>query len=178
MKLNSRARYALNAMATISRSTGNGDPTSVRSLGGQTQISRAYLGHLLTQLVEAGLLRSIRGRRGGFLLARPAAEIHLGQIIEAVTGPINLIECIISPEACALSEVCACRDLYESLNEQILGVFNSYSLADLASQQRSSAAEIDALLRDHSRADAGAVADEAADRWPVPCRSLGSPSGV
>ena len=88
-------------------------------------------------------------------------------------GPVNLIECIISPEACALSAVCACRDLYESLNEQIVGVFNSYSLADLASQQSSSAREIDALLRDHALA--GADAD---NHPPVPCRSLGSPSGV
>ncbi len=171
MKLNTRARYALTAMAAIARSSEQGTPASVRSLGERTQISPYYLGHLLTQLVENGLLRSLRGRRGGYLLGRPAGEISVGQIVAAVLGPVNIIECIARPEACVLSEICHCRELYEALNRQIAQVLDKFSLADLACQERITADEIAALIRTHE--SSGRLAP---GQNPVPCRSMGVPS--
>jgi len=171
VKLNTRARYALTAMAAIARSSEQGTPASVRSLGERTQISPYYLGHLLTQLVEDGLLRSLRGRRGGYLLGRPASEISVGQIVAAVLGPVNIIECIARPEACVLSEICHCRELYEALNRQIAEVLEKFSLADLACQERITADEIAALIRTHE--SSGRLAP---GQNPVPCRSMGVPS--
>jgi Rrf2 family protein len=167
VKLNTKARYALTAMTAIARSSDEGMPLSVRSLGRRTQISPNYLGQLLTQLVAVGLLRSLRGRRGGYLLAAPATEISVGQIVAAVVGPINIIECIDRPEACVLSDSCRCRALYRDLNRRICEAFDTVTLADLASQPGISPAKVAELVRTHEQ-----NGELAPGRLPVPCRSL------
>ncbi len=171
MKLNTRARYALTAMATISRTANEDRPASVRWLGTKTRISRSYLGNILTRLVEAGLLRSQRGRSGGFSLAVPAHAIGLGEIVEAVVGPINIIECVGRPEVCLLADVCQCRTLYEEINELIVEAMNRYTLADLACQRGLEGDAAAALLPGAGLPDADATAGD--DTRSLPCRSLG-----
>jgi Rrf2 family protein len=166
MKLNTRARYALTAMAAISRRSGGDGPASVRWLGRRTRISRYYLGHILTRLAEAGLLRSQRGRKGGFSLALPAEAIGLGQIVEAAVGPINIVECVGNPDLCLLAEVCQCRGLYERINERILAALNQFSLAELASQHELDAGVAAKLL------DGAAIAGEN-EPQSVPCHVRG-----
>jgi len=171
MKLNTRARYALTAMATISRMASEERPASVRWLGAKTRISRSYLGNILTRLVEAGLLRSQRGRGGGFSLAMPAHAIGLGEIVAAVAGPINIIECVGRPEVCLLADVCQCRTLYEEINANIVAAINRYTLADLACQRDLEGEDAAALLRGGGQTDADGTSVD--DTRSLPCRSLG-----
>lgn len=135
MKLNTKARYALSAMAAIADSNDAGEPLSVRSLGRRTQISRYYLGQLLTRLVAVGLLQSRRGRKGGYSLARSAGDISIGQIVNAVAGPINIVACIGQPEVCDFAEQCRCRTLYRALNQRITVALDAFTLADFARHQ-------------------------------------------
>jgi DNA-binding IscR family transcriptional regulator len=83
-------------------------------------------------LKTSTLIRSMRGRGGGYQLSRPADEISVGQIIEGAIGPINVVECVRNPETCPKSGYCECRWLYEQLNDTITNLLNGMSLAELA----------------------------------------------
>ena len=131
MKLSSRARYALRCMIAISRLSSDSKPVSLERVAQSTRISRRYLEQLAIALKNASLLRGVSGKGGGYLLARPAGEIKVGQIIEAGIGPINIVDCVRHPELCLKVEVCECRLLYVLINHRITQVLNEFSLADL-----------------------------------------------
>jgi len=136
MKLSTRARYALRMMIEIAGSPG-ADLVSLGHVAATTNISKGYLDQLATALKTASLMRSTRGRGGGYQLARPAEEISVGQIIEAAIGPTNVVECVRQPEVCLKSDYCECRDVYERINGAIVNVLDGMSLAELADKSRS-----------------------------------------
>lgn len=136
MKISTRARYALQLMVSVARLAQGAEPVSLDKVTRRTRISRRYLEQLATSLRKQGLLNSIAGRNGGYILARPASEIRIGQIIQAGIGPINVVECVLNPEVCMSAEVCECRPIYELLNRRMVDVLNEYSLADLADDRR------------------------------------------
>jgi len=134
MKLSSRARYALRAMIAITRLAEDSKPVSLDRVAQRTRVSRRYLEQLALALKHASLLRSVSGKGGGYRLARPAAEIKVGEIIEAAIGPINIVECVRHPDACLMVDVCECRLFYLLLNRRISEVLNEFTLHDLADQ--------------------------------------------
>ena len=95
MKLKTRARYALRSMIEIARSSEAGRPISLVKIARRTGISRRYMEHLVGNLRDATLVKSVRGRHGGYHLARPAEEVLLGQVVEAVIGPISIVDCFV-----------------------------------------------------------------------------------
>lgn len=135
MKLSTRARYALQLMVAIARSSDGRQPVSLDKVARSTRISKRYLEQLAAALKKKSLLESAAGRSGGYLLARSAEEIRVGHIIEAGIGPINIVDCVMKPEICMSAEVCECRPIYQLLNRRIKNVLNDYSLADLADDQ-------------------------------------------
>lgn len=133
MKLSTRGRYALRMMLDIARTGKDGKPISIASISERTDISRGYLEQLALALRTARLVKAVAGRYGGYKLSRPASDISLGRIIEAAIGPINLVECIESPEDCMRSEGCECRLVYQLINRRITEVLDEYTLDDLES---------------------------------------------
>ena len=134
MKLSTRARYALRMMVAIVRQANGTGAVSLSDVAVKTHISRRYLEQLAIALKHASLVRGITGKGGGYLLTRPASEISLGQIIEAAIGPINIVECVLHPEACIESDFCECRWVYQTINDRIIGVLNDLSLDDLVAR--------------------------------------------
>ena len=132
MKLTTRARYGLRAMMVVARETKDGTPVHLGEVAARIKISRRYLEQVAISLKNAGLLKGVSGKKGGHLLTRPAEEIMLGEIIEATIGPINIVECVMSPEQCIFLDGCECRSLYVLINNRIKDAFNSFTLADLA----------------------------------------------
>jgi Rrf2 family protein len=132
MKLSTRARYALRMMLEIARRPGT-NPVSLGDVAVRTKISKRYLDQLAIALKSNSLIRSMRGRGGGYQLARRANDISVGQIIEAAIGPINVVECVRHPETCLMSDGCECRWVYEKINDGIVNLLNRMSLAELAS---------------------------------------------
>jgi Rrf2 family protein len=137
MKLKTRARYALRSMVEIARATSVNQPVSLERVAHRTGISRRYLEQLTRCLREAELVVSVRGRSGGYLLSRSAEGIRVGQIVEAVIGPINIVDCVMQPEQCLIADVCECREIYKAINERVLQAMNDYSLAQLAFPSKS-----------------------------------------
>jgi len=96
-----------------------------------TGISRGFLEQLAIALKSHSLLRGVSGRNGGYLLARPADEITVGHVLNAVIGPINLAVCAADSNLCMSSEFCECRLLWLLLRQRINQVLGEYTLADI-----------------------------------------------
>jgi Rrf2 family iron-sulfur cluster assembly transcriptional regulator len=135
MKLSTRARYALRMMVEIAVKPGT-DPVSLGLVSENTKISKRYLDQLALALKTSSLMRSMRGRGGGYQLSRPAEEISVGEIIEAAIGPINVVECVQCPELCLKSDYCECRCVYVRINNEIVNVLNNMSLGELADMNK------------------------------------------
>ena len=90
MRVSTRGDYACRALLSLALREGEGGPTSVRDIAERTGLPQPYLEQILLALKGAGLVRSKRGVGGGYVLARPPAEIRLSEILSAVDGPITL----------------------------------------------------------------------------------------
>ena len=130
MKLNTRVRYAIRMMADIARHCAE-RPVPLRDVARRQGLSKLYLSQLATPLRNAALLRSVWGNKGGYVLARPAEQINLRQIMEAVDGPVGIIECVENPETCARVPYCETFEVWRNINAAITGVLENYTLKDL-----------------------------------------------
>lgn len=137
MKLSTRARYALRMMVVFARRT-NGDQSvvSLNEVAKEANVSRRYLEQLVIGLKNAALIRGKSGKGGGYLLAKPADEIPIRQIVESAIGPINIVECVGHPEGCLKADFCECRVLYDLINKKITSVMDCLMLSDLANDKR------------------------------------------
>ncbi len=132
MKISTRARYALRLMADLARKTDGSTPIHLREIAEGNDLSHGYLEQLMISLRNASLVRGLSGRKGGYVLARPAEQIRIREIIEAVIGPINLADCVLYPQNCERSPICETRPIWVLLNYSIIKVLEDYSLADIA----------------------------------------------
>ncbi|MEW5785918.1 MAG: Rrf2 family transcriptional regulator [Bacillota bacterium] len=133
MKLSARVEYGVRAMSVLAFHYQNG-PMPLREIARQEGISFQFLEQIFPDLRRAGLLESVRGVRGGYLLARPPAEIRVGDIVRAVEGPITPVNCLAEPstgECCHRTEGCLTRHVWEKLRDRINEVLDEVSLADL-----------------------------------------------
>jgi len=131
MKLSTRGRYALRLMIDVARNGDDETPVSLTVVAQRTGISRGYLEQLAMVLRNARLLKAVSGRHGGYRLVRPAAEISVGDIIQASIGEVSVVDCVEDPAACDRSDTCESRVVYSLINKRISDVLQEYSLADL-----------------------------------------------
>lgn len=135
MKLSTKGRYGTRAMLDLALHYGEG-AINLKEIAERQQISERYLEHLILSLKTAGLVKSIRGSHGGFMLARPPADIKAIEIIEALEGPLCPVHCIDDPESCSRAEQCVTRTLWEELNRAMNRVLESRNLQDIVEQHR------------------------------------------
>ena len=135
MKLSTRGRYATRALLDLALHQGN-DPATLKDIARRQQISIRYLKHLITPLIAAGIVRSMRGPKGGIALVRTPEEVKLSEIIELLEGSTAPVECIDNPGVCVRSATCVTRDVWSELKKAMDGVLNSTTLADLVERQK------------------------------------------
>jgi Rrf2 family protein len=133
MRLSTRTRYAARALAELA--SGRVTPVSVREIAEREHISAKYLEQIFHTLSSVGLVRAIRGKSGGYELAKPPASITLKDVFVVFEGSIAL-ECTDDPDRCPLVETCATRDTWVELKEAILRVLERTTLQDLAERKR------------------------------------------
>ncbi len=131
IRVSTRARYALRLMLDVAKNGVDNGPVSLSSVAERTAISRGYLEQVALSVRSASLLRGVCGRRGGYRLSAAAEEITVGRIFEALIGPISLVDCVDDPSACPRSGGCECRVIYRLINDRIVEVLQSHTLADL-----------------------------------------------
>ena len=134
MKLSTRARYGLKAMLDLAMHPGNG-PIMLKNIARRQDVSGRYLENIMTSLVAAGLVRSTRGQKGGFALARPAGDIRLSEIVQTAEGKLSLASCLDGPRGCNRSTDCAIRCVWEGLKGAMLSYLDGITLESLASRQ-------------------------------------------
>jgi len=111
-------------------------PILLKDIAKRQQISERYLEHLILSLKVAGLVKSMRGARGGFSLAKPPSQIRLSEIIQIVEGSIAIVECVDDPNLCSRADLCVTRDIWAEMKKAINGVLESTTLQDLVERQR------------------------------------------
>ena len=108
MKLSTKGKYGLYAMIFLTRRHGEG-PQSLKAFG-ELNLPEAYLEQLLGALRRAGLVNTVRGTQGGYLLSREPEKITVKEILEAMEGPLRFAECVAEPEQpCAHSGDCPAK---------------------------------------------------------------------
>lgn len=111
-------------------------PVQIKTIAKRQNISGKYLEQLMAILKSSGLIRSVRGPRGGYLLAKPPQEIKLSQVFTALEGPLITVECIEHPEFCLNCTDCITRQVWTDVQNAIIGVLESMTLQDLADKTR------------------------------------------
>ncbi len=133
IKLSTRSRYGLRAMVDIAQ-WNDQTPVATHTIAERQGISERYLEQLMIPLKRSGLLKSIRGPQGGYLLGKKPQDITAGDIIRVLEGPIAPAECVseTNPENCERSDCCVTRIIWTEIRDSITQVLDSYTLADLA----------------------------------------------
>ena len=130
MKLSSRSRYGLRAILDLALEYGKG-PQPIRVIAKREDISNKYLEQLMTILKTSGLVRSLRGPKGGYLLAKPPKEIKLREVFTVLEGPLVTVECLQHPDFCSRCAECITRQVWSEVQDAMLGVLESINLQDL-----------------------------------------------
>jgi Rrf2 family protein len=130
MRISTRGRYAARALVDIALFQ-EGGPVSLREICERQGLSPKYLDQVLTRLKQAGIIRALRGARGGFVLAKPSEEIDLLSVILAVEGPVQVVDCVQDALFCEKSETCVTRGLWIKVSKAVEQVLASTRLKDL-----------------------------------------------
>jgi len=134
VRLSTRGRYAVRAMLDLALQPGDG-PTLVKDISERQQISCLYLEQLFTRLKVAGLVRSVRGPKGGFMLTRPPREIRFADIVQAMEGSMAPVECVDNAMLCPRAASCVTRRVWVEVKEAMDGVLTATTLEDLVERQ-------------------------------------------
>lgn len=134
MRLSTKGRYGLRAMIDIALHEGEGR-VHLREMAQRQEVSEKYLSQLVMQLQSAGLVRTLRGSGGGICLARPAKEITVREIMEALEGPFVPVDCVRQPQVCTRASDCATRALWTEMKQLVDDLLGSRTLADMCRLQ-------------------------------------------
>ncbi len=134
MEISCRGRYATRAMLELAADD-TGEPVPLSRVARNQDLSRKYLQQLMAELRRAGLVRVVKGFKGGFLLARAADEIRIGDIIRALEGDLGLVECVRHDDTCARSEECLTRDVWIGATNALERYFDGITLADVLARR-------------------------------------------
>ena len=135
MKLSTRARYGTRALLDLARHDGE-KPVQLKEIAGRQDISLHYLEHIIAPLVGAGIIRSIRGVRGGLRLTRQPKDVKLGEVIQLLEGTMTPVDCIGDPESCERAAQCVTRDVWCEMKKAIDATLDAVTLEDLINRQK------------------------------------------
>ena len=140
MKLSTKGKYGVRAVFEIARHYGNG-PISIKEISERQGISFSYLEQILHKLGKAGLIDSVRGPAGGYLLARQPSELTIGDIVRVLEGPIALSHCLEPGESadCYQADDCVARMVWAKVGAKIEEALDSISFDDLLQRNQKEA---------------------------------------
>jgi Rrf2 family cysteine metabolism transcriptional repressor len=145
MTLSTKGRYASRAMLDLALHYGTA-PVLLRNISQRQDISERYLERLMASLVTAGLVISMRGKKGGFKLAKPPKEIRLSQVIQATEGSLSPVFCVDDPNQCNRVHKCATHDVWGKLKTEIFKTLDSVTLDKLIEMHQNKQSSSDAAV--------------------------------
>ncbi len=137
MKFSTRARYGLRAMLELAMNYHTCKPLPLFLIAQRQGVSEGYLEQMMTYLRKGGLVRSVRGAQGGYLLARAPAGITAGEIVRSLEGPLGPTDCVNEddPEQCERGGQCVTQGLWEKVRESVAEVLDNTTLEDLCKEE-------------------------------------------
>jgi len=135
MKLTRGGEYGIRGVLYLARQ-GEGKISMLSAIAKAQGIPPRFLAKIFQALGKAGIVKSHRGAKGGFSLAKLAAEITIKDVIEAIEGPIHLNVCLIAEGECDQDNVCAVHPIWEEAQEKMMSVLARGNFADLAKAER------------------------------------------
>ncbi|MDO5541413.1 MAG: Rrf2 family transcriptional regulator [Eubacteriales bacterium] len=137
MKLSTKGRYGLRALIDLALYSEE-EPVPISSVAARQGISESYLEQLFGKLRKAGLVQSIRGAQGGYQLAKAASEISVGDILRALEGTLDAVECpgLKTDAGCEGADVCVTKYVWQRINDSITEAVNEIGLDQLVEESR------------------------------------------
>src|SRR5512137_2115165 len=141
MRLSTKGEYASRGMLELSRRYADG-PVHSRDISSAQEIPQHFLEQILLLLKRAGYLKSRKGQKGGYALARTPAEINVAEVIRVMDGPLAPIDCVsvIAHEPCRMEETCGLRWLWMDVRDAVAEKLENTSFADLVRKSPAPAA--------------------------------------
>ena len=130
MKISTKGRYALRLMLDLAVHA-DGSAVPLRDVAERQEISDKYLEQIVTQLARGGLVRSVRGAGGGYLLTRSPGEYTVGDILRQLEGSLAPVSCVNGGECCRRSDICVTQEVWQKIQQAVDGVVDHMTLADL-----------------------------------------------
>ncbi len=137
MKLSTKGRYGLRALIDIAQYGGK-EPVSITSISERQGISERYLEQLMSKLKKAGLIQSIRGAGGGYILAKELKGISVGDVLRALEGSLDPVDCsgLLPEGGCEAADSCVTKYVWQKINNSINHTVDEMNLEELVKESR------------------------------------------
>jgi Rrf2 family protein len=136
LQLTRDGEYAVRAVVFLAAQP-EGKVSLINEISEVQEVPKSYLSKIMQHLTRSGLVKSRRGAKGGFMLARPAGSITLREAIEAVEGPIFLNVCLIKKGECHRDDLCPVHPVWKEAQKKLMEVLDGKTLADLVKDAES-----------------------------------------
>lgn len=135
MKLSTRTRYGIRAILELAENYGN-EPLQLRIIARDQRVSVKYLEQLMAMLKSAGIVRSVRGSKGGYILAKSPEQIKVSDCFECLEGSVITTECVEDESYCERTNDCIARQLWTEVQNSVMGVLQSMTLQNLVDRAK------------------------------------------
>lgn len=137
MKLSTKGRYGLRAMIDLAKHSTD-EPVSITSISDRQGISERYLEQLMGLLKKGGLVKSIRGAGGGYMPAKKLEEISVGDVLRALEGNLELVDCpgLVPEDGCKSADSCVTKYVWKRINDSINQTVDEINLDQLVTESR------------------------------------------
>ncbi len=138
MRVSTKGHYGLIVMTELAQAYGGGNVVPLADIASRYRLSPGYLEQVVSHLRRAGLVEGTRGVHGGYALSRAPEKITVGQIIRALEGPVELVECAAEgyvPGRCDREDYCLSKPVWQRVMEIMLRMLDSITLADVCRDQ-------------------------------------------
>jgi Rrf2 family protein len=135
MKLSTRGRYGVRLMLELALHYGEG-PILLKDIAERQGISEKYLWQLINPLKTTGLVNSLRGAHGGYVLGKAPEAISLKAILQILEGPLCLVDCVDNPALCERSLSCISRDIWGEASKNMQQTLEDTTLATMVERQK------------------------------------------
>lgn len=143
MKLTTKGRYGLRAMVDLAVNTDD-EAVALSQIAERQGISLNYLEQLVARLKKSGIVNGIRGAQGGYVLAMPAEEISVGDILRALEGDLSPVDCYelnSTDTPCGSSDICVTKYVWKRISDSINDAVDGIMLSDLVTESKKVQAE-------------------------------------
>lgn len=140
MKLSTKGRYGIHAMYDLAQ-YGSETPQSIKAIAERQNIPEAYLEQLIGQLRRCGLVKSVRGAQGGYLLSRAPAEITVGEVLRTLEGNLAVVDCLVEEDSCHKACACPTRVVWKKVRDGLNEIVDGITLQDMLDDYQRMSAE-------------------------------------